>query len=154
MHVESGEPDPSYIVMPDGPDIQERLQLVSSDPSFHGYVTPRIMELAGVTLRPSEFVESLEVRLSEYAKKTMLGIKALALADIEDYVVSQVDNEEQQKDAFENWAASKADSIGQNGLSEAELRKAQRGYRQPKLPRKQKKKIKQEHEKEERDGGA
>lgn len=142
MHIESSGENQPYIVLPDEQTIKERLELVSSDQSFRDHVIPRMMELAEVRLQPIELVESLEVKLSEYADERMLGIKTLALADMEAIISNLVDDEKQRKSTINCWSAAKIDKITQNGLSEAELRKARRGYSQPKFPRRRKKNLK------------
>ncbi|HVX48403.1 MAG TPA: hypothetical protein VHA05_03540 [Candidatus Saccharimonadales bacterium] len=132
---------PLYILMPDAPDIRERLEHVSDDSAFHDGVIPRIMELAGISFEPAELVESVETKLSEYAEERMLGIKVLAFTDMEGILASLVDDEDQRNELLDNWRLIVSEKIDHDSVREAELWKARRGYSQPKFPRKRKKEI-------------
>jgi hypothetical protein len=143
MNQESrGDTHPSpYILLPEGPIIRERLEHISDDSSFRSGVIPKIMQLAEISFEPAELVESVEAKLSEFAEEKLLGIKVLAMKDMPEIIMCLVDDDTSRRVALEAWQGIEAERAEQADVKEAELRRAHRGYNQPKFPRRRKKQI-------------
>ena len=139
------------IELPDSHSIKMRLEEVSDDKFFREDLIPRLMKLAGITLRPEELVDSLETKLSDYADERMLGIKALALIDMPEIIHKLVDDEDECLSALIIWDTRVAESK-ELDRERAKFQKGRRGYRQPKLPRTQKKQLKKNQQNLERRG--